>query len=753
MAEKPTYDALEQRITLLEQNLAQQKRFEEINRTLFQISNAVNMTSSLNELFRTIHAALSPILDTTNFFIAIYDEITDSVTFPYCIDSVDDCYPPVIEISKTESLTAEVIRTGRPVMVTKAEILSQRAKSGLIIPACTPSEIWLGVPLKTRDKIIGVMAVQSYNDPTCYDQTDMDVLVSVADQVAIVIERKQAEKALQQAHDKLEQRVAERTEKLHQANADLQAEIIERKKVEEALRASEEKYRTVAGFTYNWEAWRAPDGTYWYISPSCERITGHTVAEFLADPNLVVKITHPDDRSKVISHIHADVHAGHKQDMDLDFRILTPSGEIRWISHMCTAVFGENGQWLGRRESNRNITDRKLAEAEKVKVEAQNWQLQKTESLGRMAGAIAHQFNNHFQAMMGNLEMAMDGLRLGKNPIERLVATMNAVRKASEVSSLMLTYLGQAAGERAPLDLSGTCLRSLPLIQAAAPKNMFIKSDFPASGPIIRANAGHILHVLTNLITNAWESSDENRRGICLTVKTVSRTNIPASKRFPVEWQPLESAYACIEVSDAGCGIAENDFEKIFDPFFSTKFTGRGLGLPVVLGIVRAHNGAVTVESEPGKGSIFRVFFPAAREEIPILIEEAAQDPEITGAGTVLLVEDNDMVREMAADMLTHLGLKVVEAKDGVEAVDLFRQHRNEIRCVLSDLTMPRMDGWETLAALRKLSPDIPVILSSGYDEAQVMAGEHPEPPNAFLGKPYLLKDLRDILNRVLAQC
>ena len=243
MSEKPTYEELEQRIALLENKSAQRKRFEEINRTLFKISNAVNMTSNLDELFRTIHLALSPIIDTTNFYIALYDGAKDRVTFPYFVDTVDECYPSFIEVSRTASLTAEVIRTERPVLVTKAEILTQQAQSSLVIPVCTPSEIWLGVPLKTRDEIIGVMAVQSYHDPMSFDQTDMEVMVSVADQVAIAVERKQAEEALQQAHDKLELSVAERTESLRQANEDLQAEIIERKKAEEALRESEAKHR------------------------------------------------------------------------------------------------------------------------------------------------------------------------------------------------------------------------------------------------------------------------------------------------------------------------------------------------------------------------------------------------------------------------------------------------------------------------------------------------------------------------------
>jgi len=582
MAERPTYEALEQRITLLEDESAQQKRFEKINIALFKISNAVNMTSNLDELFQTIHFALSAIIDTTNFYIALYDGTKDSIAFPYCVDSVDECYPPVIDVSKTASLTAEVIRTGCPLLVTKAEIITQRAKSGLKIPGCTPAEIWLGVPLKTRNEIIGVMTVQSYHDPMCYDQTDMDVMVSVADQVAIAVERKQAE-------------------------------------------------------------------------------------------------------------------------------------------------------------------------AEKAELETRNRQLQKAESLGRMAGAIAHHFNNQLQVIMGNLEMAMDALSRDDPAVQCLNEAMKAVLKSAEVSSRMLAYLGQAPGKKESQDLSEVCRQSVTLLQASAPKGMTLKTGFPSSGPVIRANAGQLQQILANLVTNAWEAAGKNQGTIGLTVKTVSQENIPASNRFPIDWQPRESVYACLEVADEGHGIPGRDIEKLFDPFFTTKFTGRGMGLPMVLGIVRTHGGVIAVESEPGRGSVFRIFLPVPTQEIPSPADKAGMAREFEEGGTVLLIEDEEQVRKMAGIMLTCLGYSVLEAKDGIEALEIFQQHPDEIRWVLSDVTMPRMDGWKTLAALRKLSPGIPVVLSSGYDEARVMAGDHPERPNAFLGKPYQLKELRDTINRVLS--
>ena len=402
---------------------------------------------------------------------------------------------------------------------------------------------------------------------------------------------------------------------------------------------------------------------------------------------------------------------------------------------------------------------------ENVRLEAQNQQLQKAESLGRMAGAIAHHFNNHLQTVMGNLEMAMDDLSRGECPADILNEAMSATCKAAEISGLMLTYLGQTFGKHELMDISEACRKSLPLLQATASKDIVFMTDFPScGGPAIRANAGQIQQVLTNLITNACEAASENKGAIALTVKTVSGADILDLKRFPINWQPKEIAHTCLEVKDEGHGIPNGDIGKIFDPFFTTKSNGRGLGLPVALGIVGTYGGGITVESKPGRGSVFRVFLPVSTEVVPcqpdlpanqgaLQAGEAEKRSKIErGGATVLLVEDEEQVRNMVRIMLTRLGYMVLEAKDGVEAGEIFQRHQDDIRCVLSDLTMPRMDGWDLLAALRNISSDIPVILSSGYDESRVMIGEHPERPNAFIGKPYRLKALGETIRNVLSQ-
>ena len=395
------------------------------------------------------------------------------------------------------------------------------------------------------------------------------------------------------------------------------------------------------------------------------------------------------------------------------------------------------------------LAERERLEEEQRKWERQQQQLQKTESLNRMAGAIAHHFNNMLGAVMGNLELAIMDLPPGPT-VETLNDAMKASRGAAEVSSLMLTYLGQSAAKRESLDFSEICRKSLSLLQVAAPRNITFKVDLPSPGPTIIANESQIQQVIANLITNAWEAANENQGIIVLTLRSLSPDGIPAAHRFPVDWQSQDRIYACLKVSDRGCGISEQNIEKLFDPFFSSKFTGRGLGLAIVLGIVKAHDGAVTVESKAGQETTFQVFLPVSGEAVSLQRDMTAPPLGTAEGGTVLLVEDMEILRDMVATMLMCLGFKVLTAKDGIEAVEIFQQSSNEIQVVLSDLSMPRMNGWETLSALRRIRPDIPVILTSGYDEAQVIAGAHTELPQAFLHKPYQMAMLKDALAKAM---
>ena len=535
-------------------------------------------------------------------------------------------------------------------------------------------------------------------------------------------------------------------------------DITDSKHAEEELRESEERFTlaiegTGAGL-WDWDM--VKDQVVY--SAQWKTMLGYEVHEVDDTFSGWKNLWHPDDCANIEKALD-DHLAGKTRHYEVIHRLRHKDGGWRWILTRGDIVKDAQGKpcrWVG---TNLDITAQKQLEAEKEKLEVKNRQLQKSESLGCMAASIAHHFNNQLGVVIGNLEMAMDELPKGASTHQTLTKAMQSAWTAADMSGLMLTYLGQTHDKRESLDLSYSCRKILPLIETSLPGNVVMETDFPLPRPIIMANVGEIQQILTNLLTNAWEAVGKNSGTISLSVKTVSPAEITTVHRHPIDWQPQGKSYACLEVTDTGCGIEDKAIEQLFDPFFTDKFTGRGMGLPVVLGIVKAYKGVITVDSKPGSGSTFRIFFPVS-EEAPRQRQTTENDRDVTistpaprkmeEGGTVLVVEDEEPLRKMVAIMLKRLGFTALEAKDGVDALEVFGQHQSEIKLVITDLTMPRMNGWETLTALRKLQPDIPVILASGYDKAHVMSGDHPELPQAFLPKPYNRTALSDAIKQVM---
>lgn len=420
---------------------------------------------------------------------------------------------------------------------------------------------------------------------------------------------------LMDRNQSLEKLVTERTSQLSEANESLRRtnellaiEIEERKQVHDELQRREELYQSILNASPDDITITDREGRILAVSPVAWRIFGcKREDEFMGRP--VTDFIVPEDRERALSQV-ALKHQGIRTDRS-EYRGLRLDGSTFDIDVNSEFIRDEQGDPTGMVVIVRDITERKRMEAEKEKLEAQNRQLQKAESLGRMAGAVAHHFNTQLATVIANLDMAMLDLSLGVSPPHsRISAAMKAAGKAAEMSGLMLTYLGQLTEKHELLNLSDICRRELPKLQAGVQGNMRMETVLPSPGPTIMANADQVKQVLTNLITNSWEASDEECGAIRVCVQTVSSGDIPETHRFPLDWQPQNGAYACLDVTDTGSGIESPQIEKLFDPFFSTKFTGRGMGLAVVLGIVRVHNGAVVVESNPGRGSTFRVFFP-----------------------------------------------------------------------------------------------------------------------------------------------
>jgi PAS domain S-box-containing protein len=337
---------------------------------------------------------------------------------------------------------------------------------------------------------------------------------------------------------------------------------------------------------------------------------GYTEEELLT--KRVVDITHPDDWEFEKVKIEEKKQHPDKK-FSIEKRYIKKNGGICWgqvtVEYFVSQTAGQ--LLIGNIV---DISERKKVEAENRRLEAQNQQLQKAESLGIMAGAIAHHFNNLLGVVIGNLEMAIEDLPLHSATAKILTDAIQGASKASEISSALLMYLGQTTGLQTPLDLSQACRQILHLLKVVTPVGVKIEIDLPALGPVIIGNMNQLQQVLTNLIANASEASGEARKPIFLTVRTVAADDIQTVHRLPIGWLPHDKFYACLEVRDTGCGIADDDIDKLFDPFFTSKFTGRGLGLAVALGIVKAHGGAVAVESATGQGSAFRIYLPVLGE-------------------------------------------------------------------------------------------------------------------------------------------
>ena len=382
-------------------------------------------------------------------------------------------------------------------------------------------------------------------------------------------------------------------------------------------------------------------------------------------------------------------------------------------------------------------------------MEQQLLHVQKDESLGRMAGAIAHNFNNKLMAVMGNLELALEFLPQGSNPRTKVLQAMAASHQAAEISSLMLACIGQTAERKESVFLSETIRETLPPLTNSLPRNVHLKTEIPLQGPTILANPVHIKQILTNLLLNASEAIGDQEGDILVAICEKSSPQVEESRFFPPEWEPKAAGYACLSVSDTGCGLDTEVLEKIFDPFFSTKFIGRGLGLSVVLGLVRVYGGAVAVESQEKRGTTFRVFFPLPAAGKPLFqINEPIVADEVAAGLLVLFVDDDPVIRDLGKDMLKLLGCKVLLAADGFEAVEIFRMHKDELSLVVLDITMPGMNGWEALTVLKSLQPDIPVVMASGHDENQMTHADHPGRPQAYLQKPYRLENLKAAIGR-----
>ncbi len=402
-----------------------------------------------------------------------------------------------------------------------------------------------------------------------------------------------------------------------------------------------------------------------------------------------------------------------------------------------------------------DISERKRAEAEHRRLGAQMLQAQKLESLGVLAGGIAHDFNNLLVGILGNASLVLLDLPSESPGREMLQAIVKAAERAADLAREMLAYSGRGKFVVEATDITMLVEEMGHLLEASISKKAITRYDLGRNLPRIEVDATQLRQVIMNLITNASDALGDGSGLIRIATGMTKVTREELSEMvLHNELEPGD--YLFLEVSDTGCGMDREVLARIFDPFFTTKFAGRGLGLAAVLGIVRGHHGGLQVTSELGRGTTFRVLFPY-QETTSVAFDgetprDSSRDYERTASGTILIVDDEETVRTLAKRVLERSAFRVLTAGDGREGLECFRLHAGDISAVLLDVTMPQMSGEETFREMRRIRPDVRVLLSSGYPEKEAAHRFAGEDIAGFLQKPYqveqLLAKVRSVLPR-----
>jgi PAS domain S-box-containing protein len=383
-----------------------------------------------------------------------------------------------------------------------------------------------------------------------------------------------------------------------------------------------------------------------------------------------------------------------------------------------------------------DLTEIRRAQDARERLETQVQHAQKLEALGLMAGGIAHDFNNILTGVIGNADLALQSVPADSKAHGHLERVLAATKRAAELTGQMLAYAGKSSFRQETIDLNTLLEEMIELVKASVPKKILIRADLNAQPAIVRANRAQIGQLVMNLVTNAAEAVSDGPGSV--TVRTRNR-------------EERGRKWVALSVKDTGAGMDSKTIARIFDPFYSTKGPGRGLGLAAVQGIVRSAAAELSVTSSPGEGSTFEVVFPLALQPVT---EIPAASPELgfTGSGTVLVVDDEPLVRNVARVLLESVGFDVVEAASGDEAVAIYRARAAEIRAALLDVTMPGLGGVEALKLIREVDPGARIILSSGYDERDAISRIGRDERVEFLQKPYrgrtLLTKIRAVLDR-----
>ena len=654
------------------------QRMESERRVNSEIVHALNETSKLDQLLTRIHDSLKRVLPAENCFVALHDPHDDTFRFPFFVDEYDTPPPPQ---KVGQSCTAYVFRTGEAKLIPQKEF-DRLAATGEVELVGSPSPAWLGVPLKTPTATIGVLVVQHYQNDNAYDQRDLEFLESVGGHIALAIERRRAEEEL--------------------------------RRNESILRLLFEQ-NPLPIWLYDVDTLR-----FLRVNQAAVNLYAYTQGEF---ERMTIPEIHPKpQREAVYDYVKRNHRATEEHVFWLHETKDGRTFEVEIISHELS--------YAGKRV--RLVVAQDISERRHL--ESQLRQAQKMEAVGRLAGGVAHDFNNLLMVIKGHTELLLNVLDSSDHLARKIEQIDRSADRATALTRQLLAFSRRQVLQPQVINVNSIVEEMGKLLPRLIGEDieLLIRADEKLGS--IRADASQMEQVIMNLAVNARDAMPNGGKLVIETANAEIDHGFTSS-------HPLmkPGSYVQLVVSDNGTGMDAETQAHIFEPFFTTKEKGKGtgLGLATVYGIVKQSGGFIWVYSEVGKGSSFKIYLPRVEQQ-----EEHTGAPRPTaelpmGSETVLLVEDEQDVREIAREFLESGGYRVIEAKDGSEAIDLAGQNRGKIQLLVTDMVMPGMTGQELAVRMQMEHPGLYVIFMSGYSEHAATEMANADPSVRLLTKPF----------------
>ena len=521
----------------------------------------------------------------------------------------------------------------------------------------------------------------------------------------------------------------------------VQYTVNKRKAADDALRESEEKYRTILESIEEGCFETDINGNLTFFSNPFLKILGYSRDE-LSGAN-TARYTSPDTAAKM-ERVTARLRETGRPENVADYDVLCKDGSSLSLELSVSLLKDQDGQPMGYRGVLRDVSERKIAEEEKHRLETQLQQAQKMESIGTLAGGIAHDFNNILMGIQGNASLMLLKIETDHPNYEKIKNIEKYVQNGTELTKQLLGFARRGKYLIKATDLNDIIDKSSSLF-ARTKKEIRVHTELREDLWTAEVDRGQIEQVLLNLYVNAWQAMTN---GGDLYLQT---ENIILDRSYVKPYKVEPGRYVKISVSDTGVGIDKETQERIFEPFFTTKEMGRGtgLGLASVYGIIKSHGGYINVYSEKERGTVFTIYLPASEKKVA-RDKEASPAPIVRGSGTILLIDDEKMILDVGIELLEELGYRVISAMSGKEAIDVFQNSQDQIKLIIMDMIMPGMGGGETFDRLKEIDPDIKVLLSSGYSINGQATKILRRGCDGFIQKPFNMNQLAQKVQEIL---